>query len=623
MIAHWMLYTMAVALLLGAAAGGAERVARLYGRPGRWAWVLSLAGSLALPLAAWLRASPAAAGGSLSFGTIGVLPGAAPTVASPTGLAALLATLSGWIHQAGALESALRAAAAAAAARMDARLEPFGPVLVAFWVMSSMALAAYLVLSAWRLRRALRSSRPARVDGHDVLVSAGTGPAVVGLLRQRIVLPAWVLEEGDAARRMIVAHEREHVAAGDPRLLLLSFLALLVAPWNPALWWQARRLRLALELDCDARVLRGAADRHRYGALLLDVVRRGGAGAWAATFAEPRSLLERRIRALTAAPQSRRGRRALAALAGGALLAAGACGLPHPDAPTNVNMHAPRVPPPTSARAATGATAAGGDTAGVAGPGQAPPPGNFAPNFTAEAFWTPPNRPYTSPPKLANVAETREALIENYPPLLRDAGVGGKVLVWLYIDEDGQVAKTLIMHKDGSGHEALDQAALRVVASMRFEPALNRGTPTPVWIAVPIVFQAKNGHVVPADSVRLSNATQEDMHRIILETKAFLRTEAITPRRIPTTLNEEAVHTAVKAALAGTASSNSGAHIFAVALAVDAEGKVSAAKLLRSSGDARLDASLQTAYRKARFSITRDESGRAVPNGLIEAIPVR
>ena len=79
----------------------------------------------------------------------------------------------------------------------------------------------------------------------------------------------------------------------------LASLALIVMPWNPALWWQMLRLRVAVELDCDARVLRDA-DARSYGDLLLEVARprRRLMLLGATAFAERASQLERRIRAI-------------------------------------------------------------------------------------------------------------------------------------------------------------------------------------------------------------------------------------------------------------------------------------------------------------------------------------
>jgi len=97
--------------------------------------------------------------------------------------------------------------------------------------------------------------------------------------------------------------------------------------------------------------------------------------------------------------------------------------------------------------------------------------------------------PYTVKPELKNREAVSRALVRNYPPLLRDAGIGGTVLTWLLIDETGNVIKTQV--KDGSGHDALDQAALKVADIMQFTPALNRDQKVKVWIALPIVFRTQ------------------------------------------------------------------------------------------------------------------------------------
>jgi TonB family protein len=42
-----------------------------------------------------------------------------------------------------------------------------------------------------------------------------------------------------------------------------------------------------------------------------------------------------------------------------------------------------------------------------------------------------------------------------------------------------------------SGHRALDEAALAVADVYRFEPALNRDQPRPVWVSFPVTFQVR------------------------------------------------------------------------------------------------------------------------------------
>ncbi|MGH7128114.1 MAG: energy transducer TonB [Planctomycetaceae bacterium] len=99
--------------------------------------------------------------------------------------------------------------------------------------------------------------------------------------------------------------------------------------------------------------------------------------------------------------------------------------------------------------------------------------------------------PYTIEPELANAAEVIAALGRNYPPLLRDAGIEGTAMVWLFIDRTGAVAKVQL--RETSGYAALDEAAESVAGTMRFEPALDGSQPVAVWVALPIRFAAASG----------------------------------------------------------------------------------------------------------------------------------
>lgn len=92
-------------------------------------------------------------------------------------------------------------------------------------------------------------------------------------------------------------------------------------------------------------------------------------------------------------------------------------------------------------------------------------------------------------PKLLNADAVRRELERSYPAFLRDAGIGGEVLVWLLIDENGRVVESEI--KESSGHAALDQAAVAVGALMRFSPGRNRDHGVKVWVSVPIRFTTR------------------------------------------------------------------------------------------------------------------------------------
>ena len=108
---------------------------------------------------------------------------------------------------------------------------------------------------------------------------------------------------------------------------------------------------------------------------------------------------------------------------------------------------------------------------------------------TAAPSDSPTFTPYTVQPDIKNRAEVAAALERNYPPLLRDAGIGGTAHVWFLIDKGGLVQRVII--NESSGHGALDDAALKVASTIEFTPALNRDDPVPVWISLPITFTTR------------------------------------------------------------------------------------------------------------------------------------
>lgn len=307
MTVHWMLYVLAVGVLVTLGALAMEGAMRSFRLPQRGVWAAAMVLGLAMPAAArWMPR------------------GTAPASAASAGNAAGEIRLPD-----------LPSAAAERLTRMD--LQALDGPLAAGWTASS-AIAVLLFLAASAaLARRRRGWRAGEVDGVPVLLSPATGPAVVGLFRGRIVLPAWVLDAEPAERALLLEHEREHLRASDPRLLALGLACVAAAPWNPAAWYALRRLRLAMEVDCDARVLARRADVRAYGALLLEVGRRASASrplVAAAAFSEPVSFLERRIRIMTSPRASRPLLRAAGFGAVALALTAAACRTPEPAGPT-------------------------------------------------------------------------------------------------------------------------------------------------------------------------------------------------------------------------------------------------------------------------------------------------
>jgi beta-lactamase regulating signal transducer with metallopeptidase domain len=277
MTAAWMVYSVLVASLIALAAAAIDRLLAIWRLPRRHLWSSAMMIAAVVPLVAATSNAPS----RLTPPPLERPPGGDGALASPSvAVAPLQVPLI--VQVMGALRRADQ------------------PAQVLWITTSAIALGAFLgAFIVLRTRRA--SWKTATVDGHTAWIARDVGPAVVGILRPRIVLPEWALRLGEKDRGFVLRHETEHIRAGDPRLLLVAGLLLVAMPWNVALWWMTRRMRLAMEIDCDARVLRGTNAVHEYGMLLLAVgERRGRTLPLVASLTEQRASLERRILAMTA-----------------------------------------------------------------------------------------------------------------------------------------------------------------------------------------------------------------------------------------------------------------------------------------------------------------------------------
>jgi beta-lactamase regulating signal transducer with metallopeptidase domain len=278
MSVEWMAYTVAISCLLGGAALAVERACRLRRWSSRWIWALALIAPFLLPLAALIddepsrRAATAAVPHSVQLASAAVVPSTVPLVAARADR--ITHNLHRLVISPGVTS-----------------------LLAMLWLGGSTLLALGLLDSWLRMRQRSASWIRRAVDDTEVLVSEDIGPAVIGFLRPRIVVPAWLPDADPQVRRLVLAHENEHVRVRDPLLLLLGTLAVVALPWNLPLWWQWRRLRFAIEVDCDARVLASAGVAElAYAEALLNVAERSSeVPLAAAAMCESPSSLERRI----------------------------------------------------------------------------------------------------------------------------------------------------------------------------------------------------------------------------------------------------------------------------------------------------------------------------------------
>ncbi len=321
----WMLYLLAVALLVALGALALERSLRATGRPGRWVWLGAMALSLAIPGWALLQ------GGWVTEGS----PGPAEITFLVEHGAELSVTPQFEEASSVGLVSGIRDSAATFLSLRAARINAVDPLprwgWLTLWGLLSTGLALFFLMGARRLAGERKRWPLEAVAGRRVHISTREGPAVVGVRAPAIVLPRWLLALPPSSVDTVLLHEESHARVRDTLVLALGVGMVLAAPWNPVLWYQFRRLRRAVELDCDARVLAQGVPPKEYGKILLEVGERASRPALpAAALLEDPRLLETRLGHLRpgAARLSRLAVVGCVALAGVALAAA--CGSPSP-----------------------------------------------------------------------------------------------------------------------------------------------------------------------------------------------------------------------------------------------------------------------------------------------------
>ncbi len=72
-----------------------------------------------------------------------------------------------------------------------------------------------------------------------------------------------------------------------------------------------------------------------------------------------------------------------------------------------------------------------------------------------------------------------------YPPVAKQMGIEGIVLVGALIGKDGRIDKIQVIESD---NKMLDEAAVKAVQETSFTPAQQNGQPVKVWARIPIRF---------------------------------------------------------------------------------------------------------------------------------------
>jgi len=212
----------------------------------------------------------------------------------------------------------------------------WAPLLPELWFVWSSVLMVLTVgaLAGARIGASRQAGQSPRrhvvVDGVPVVVTDHEGPMTTGIWSATVVLPQWVLALPPTERRFVVLHEQEHRKANDTTLLFAMSGFASLFPWMLPLWWQLRRFLVAVESDCDQRVVATVGDAHRYGELLLKVAQASSRyPSFQLGFLPRARMLERRLSRLVDV-EPRPARTRYAALAAAAAATVILMSIPHP-----------------------------------------------------------------------------------------------------------------------------------------------------------------------------------------------------------------------------------------------------------------------------------------------------
>lgn len=179
-----------------------------------------------------------------------------------------------------------------------------------------------------------------------VLQPLFASPALTGLLRKRLLLPAEGPALSEAELRYIFLHELYHLRHGDLWVNALMVLLQALHWFNPVLWICFAQVRRDMELACDAAVVHhlGEGERLAYGRALLEAaVQKPAVSMRLLAMANDHESLRERIVQIKKAAFWRKHRTAIAILGSICIMAAALLFLTGPQAEDPAQQDVPSV----------------------------------------------------------------------------------------------------------------------------------------------------------------------------------------------------------------------------------------------------------------------------------------
>lgn len=313
-------------------------------------------------------------------------------------------------------------------------------LLSVLWLLGALLSAVHFALQQ---RRFLAKLGRLQAVGDGVLLGSSPehGPAVVGLLRPRIILPSdFETRFGPVERKLILAHERSHLRRGDIVANALATLLRTLYWFNPLMHVAAARMRHDHELASDADVIAQYPHaRRRYADTLLNA-QLAVPGLPVGCLWQSSHPLKERITMLNRLSSSQR--KGGAALAVFALLSLSALAWAAQPQSAAADSRADELSHPTS---------------------DANTPSKPSPEVSYARL---------KPPR--------------YPAEAIESGQSGSVLLKVLVGSDGTPQQVEVEAATNPG--VFDAAAIAAVENWKFNPANREGSAVESWVRVPICF---------------------------------------------------------------------------------------------------------------------------------------
>ena len=135
------------------------------------------------------------------------------------------------------------------------------------WLVGIGAMAVYLVLQYWRIRRQVATATKLQEGVYQS--DAVSSPFLLGVVKPSIYLPYGMAE---ATTGYVISHEQAHIRRKDHWWKLIGFLLLCIYWFHPLVWVAYGLLCKDIELACDEAVIKGMNPQQRaeYSQALLD-----------------------------------------------------------------------------------------------------------------------------------------------------------------------------------------------------------------------------------------------------------------------------------------------------------------------------------------------------------------